>query len=408
MSVGFKAVQWSREKLVYDAILLAGVTLYIGAFIAGSYRIEPPKDLAAAIDVRIRAFGTCAFFMLTIILSIGPLARLHPWFRKLLFNRRHFGVLTFIIALLHAWFMIEWYEAQGNLPNLLAELTTWSDYAKFIGFPFKVIGFAALLLLFLLAATSHDFWLSFLSPPVWKWLHMTLYVAYGLVVLHVALGIMQYDRNPLIPLMLAASFALVTVLHLVAGWRERARRSRHAGGRRRLDRRRRAGRDPGQGRADRCRRRAASASRCSATAPRSARSPISARTRTGRSARAASSTAASPVPGTAGSIGCRTGARRRRSPRSSRPIRCESGTASSRSIRTRCRPERLHPFTCHLDDRGRCEPGCHRLGARGRKSSLLTLIRMRPSLYEWPFSGTADTCAVCIAASRTEISCRLE
>jgi len=222
MSVGFKAVQWSREKLIYDAILLAGVTLYILAFIGISYRIAPPKDLPEAIDVRIRAFGTCAFFMLTIILSIGPLARLYPWFRKLLFNRRHFGVLTFIIALAHAWFMIEWYEAQGNLPNLLAELTKWSDYGKFIGFPFKVIGFAALLILFLLAATSHDFWLSFLSPPVWKWLHMMLYVAYALVVLHVALGIMQYDQNPLIPLMLAASFALVTVLHLVAGWRERA------------------------------------------------------------------------------------------------------------------------------------------------------------------------------------------
>ena len=62
-----------------------------------------------------------------------------------------------------------------------------------------MIGFAALLVLFLLAATSHDFWLSFLSPPVWKWLHMTLYVAYGLVVMHVALGIMQYDRNPTDP-----------------------------------------------------------------------------------------------------------------------------------------------------------------------------------------------------------------
>ena len=107
-------------------------------FIGVSYRIEPPKDLPAAIDVRIRAFGTCAFLMLTVILAIGPLARLHPWFRKLLFNRRHFGVLTFVIAPLHAWFMIEWYEAQGNLPNLVAELTTWSDYGKFIGFPFKV------------------------------------------------------------------------------------------------------------------------------------------------------------------------------------------------------------------------------------------------------------------------------
>jgi nitrite reductase/ring-hydroxylating ferredoxin subunit len=73
-----------------------------------------------------------------------------------------------------------------------------------------------------MAATSHDFWLAFLTPPVWKSLHMGLYVAYGLVVMHVALGVMQYDRNPLIPAMLAGGFLVVTVLHLVAGWRERA------------------------------------------------------------------------------------------------------------------------------------------------------------------------------------------
>ena len=31
---------------------------------------------------------------------------------------------------------------------------------------------------------------------------MALYVAYGLVVMHVALGVMQDDRTPLIPAML--------------------------------------------------------------------------------------------------------------------------------------------------------------------------------------------------------------
>ena len=33
MSVGFRAVQWNRTKLVYDGILLAAVALYIGGFI---------------------------------------------------------------------------------------------------------------------------------------------------------------------------------------------------------------------------------------------------------------------------------------------------------------------------------------------------------------------------------------
>lgn len=71
MSAGFRAVQWNRAKLVYDGVLLAGVTLYIGTYILLSVWLDPPKDEPAAIDVRIRAFGTCAFFMLTIILSIG-------------------------------------------------------------------------------------------------------------------------------------------------------------------------------------------------------------------------------------------------------------------------------------------------------------------------------------------------
>src|SRR5262245_44441462 len=222
MSSAFRAVQWNRTKLVYDAILLAGVALYIGGYMVLGYWLDPPKDLPAAIDLCIRAFGTCAFLMLTIILSIGPLARLDRRFLPLLYNRRHFGVLTFLVALLHASFLVEWFAVQNALPDLYAELTSIADYGKFIGFPFKMLGIVALAILFLMAATSHDFWLVFLTPPAWKALHMALYVAYGLVVMHVALGIMQSDRNPLIPAMLAGGFACVTVLHLAAGWRERA------------------------------------------------------------------------------------------------------------------------------------------------------------------------------------------
>jgi nitrite reductase/ring-hydroxylating ferredoxin subunit/DMSO/TMAO reductase YedYZ heme-binding membrane subunit len=222
MSTGFRAVQWNRRKLVYDAILLAGVALYIGAYLILAHRLDPPKDLPAAIDLRIRAFGSCAFIMLTIILSIGPLARLDRRFLALLYNRRHFGVLTFCIALAHVCFMLEWYAVQDTLPNLLNELTTLSDYGKFIGFPFKALGLVALVVLFLMAATSHDYWLALLTPPAWKALHMALYVAYGLIVMHVALGVVQYDRNPLIAGMLVTGFVIVTVLHLIAGWRERA------------------------------------------------------------------------------------------------------------------------------------------------------------------------------------------
>src|SRR5262249_12692348 len=101
-------------------------------------------------------------------------------------------------------------------------LTNWRDYAKFIDFPFKALGLVALLVLFLMAATSHDFWLIFLTPRIWKSLHMGLYVAYGLVVAHVALGTMQGEYTPLVPLMLVGGFGTVAALHIIAGRRERA------------------------------------------------------------------------------------------------------------------------------------------------------------------------------------------
>jgi nitrite reductase/ring-hydroxylating ferredoxin subunit/DMSO/TMAO reductase YedYZ heme-binding membrane subunit len=222
MSVGFRAVQWNRDKLIYDGILIVAVSLYITGFAALYWQLHPPKNLPDAIDIWIRAFGSCTFLMLTVILSIGPLARLDRRFLPLLYNRRHFGVLTFFVAAMHVWFMLDWYMVQNNLPNIATELTTWKDYGKFIGFPFKVFGIAALLVLFLMAATSHDFWLLFLTPRIWKALHMALYVAYGLVVIHVALGIMQYEGTPLIPLMLIGGAGTVAALHLIAGWRERA------------------------------------------------------------------------------------------------------------------------------------------------------------------------------------------
>jgi nitrite reductase/ring-hydroxylating ferredoxin subunit/DMSO/TMAO reductase YedYZ heme-binding membrane subunit len=222
MSGGYQAVMWNRAKYIYDAILIFGVAAYISGFMYFGAQLHPPKNAPEWIDLRIRAFGTCAFLMLTIILSIGPLARLNPKFLPLLYNRRHFGVLTFFVAAFHAWSMVEWFAIQDALPNLAHEFIDWPKYLKFIGFPFKTLGLGALLILLLMAATSHDYWLNFLGPPVWKALHMAVYIAYGLVALHVSLGAMQDDRGLFIPLLLGISASVVAFLHLIAGWRERA------------------------------------------------------------------------------------------------------------------------------------------------------------------------------------------
>ena len=72
MSVGYRAVQWNRDKLVYDGLLLAAVAIYVAVFLVVVARFEPPKDALREIDLRIRAFGSATFLMLTAILSIGP------------------------------------------------------------------------------------------------------------------------------------------------------------------------------------------------------------------------------------------------------------------------------------------------------------------------------------------------
>jgi nitrite reductase/ring-hydroxylating ferredoxin subunit/DMSO/TMAO reductase YedYZ heme-binding membrane subunit len=220
--MSYIAVQWNRAKYIYDAILLACVVVYIAAFTTIEAAIHPPKDLPGWIDIRIKAFGTCAFLMLTVILCIGPLARLSPRFLSLLYNRRHFGVMMFLVACVHAWSMVEWFAVQGVLPSLVDELTDWPNYLKFIGFPFKTLGIVALLILLVMASTSHDYWLNMLGPPLWKAMHMAVYVAYGLVVVHVVLGAMQRDRGLFLPILLGTSLAVVSALHLIAGWRGRA------------------------------------------------------------------------------------------------------------------------------------------------------------------------------------------
>lgn len=83
-----------------------------------------------------------------------------------------------------------------------------------------MLGFVALIILFLMAATSHDFWLHNISAPVWKRLHMMVYVAYGLSVAHIALGALQQGGNDLLAVLLVLGGAALAGLHIAAGVKE--------------------------------------------------------------------------------------------------------------------------------------------------------------------------------------------
>jgi methionine sulfoxide reductase heme-binding subunit len=168
----------------------------------------------------IRAFGTASFLLLHVILCIGPLCRLNPKFLPLLYNRRHAGVTCFWLALIHAVLVVITYHAGGDMNPILSIFKGSPLSGSVAGVPFQPFGFFALVILFLMAATSHDFWLANLSAPVWKSLHMLVYAAYSLLVLHVAFGVLQGEASLVYVAATAIGFISVIGLHIAAGRKE--------------------------------------------------------------------------------------------------------------------------------------------------------------------------------------------
>lgn len=212
MSHNFVPVQWNRQKLIYDGILLAAIFIFLTSFILFGLRAQ-----AADVSIlMIRGFGSCAIVLLHIILAIGPLARLSDRFKPLLYNRRHFGVITALIGVAHGGLALMWYHGFGVINPIASAIGGYGDYGVPIEFPFESLGLIALIILLIMAATSHDFWLSRLRPPVWKALHMSVYVAYAALIGHVALGTAQFDKGSGLLIALTIGAVSLTGLHLAA------------------------------------------------------------------------------------------------------------------------------------------------------------------------------------------------
>ena len=218
MSERYHAVGWTRQKRIYDIVVLTGAFLVLGIF-AGVTAVLNPT--ATPETILIRGLGLVALILLHIILVIGPLARLDQRFLPLLYNRRHLGVITFTFGLAHGLFSIIQFHTSGDIHPLLSVLTGDGDYTALTRFPFQPLGLAALSILFLMAATSHDFWLANLTAPVWKALHMLVYLAYALLVTHVAFGALQAEAHPALAAFLGVGMVGVVGLHLAAALRER-------------------------------------------------------------------------------------------------------------------------------------------------------------------------------------------
>lgn len=215
MSVKYGAVGWNRQKRFYDAFVVAGVIGFVAIFVGVSL-LALGSSAPDPMVLLIRATGVCAALLLTFVLCIGPLARFDPRWLVVLYNRRHLGVVTFLVALTHATLVTLYYHGFGELNPLVSLLVNTAR----AGMPFEYFGIAALAILFLMAATSHDFWLKNLSPRTWKSLHMLVYVAFGSLAAHVAFGALRDQVSGIYPALVGAAIVGVTGLHLLAARRE--------------------------------------------------------------------------------------------------------------------------------------------------------------------------------------------
>jgi len=74
--VTYSPVKWNRKKRVYDLVILGGVAAYLGVFLLVGSLVWTGEEAIGFPILLMRAFGTCAFAMLHVVLGIGPLARI--------------------------------------------------------------------------------------------------------------------------------------------------------------------------------------------------------------------------------------------------------------------------------------------------------------------------------------------
>jgi sulfoxide reductase heme-binding subunit YedZ len=219
VSLAYRAVGWNPQKRRYDLVLGGAVAALLALLVGGGALVQPHATIET---LAIRGLAITAVVLLHVVLSIGPLCRLDRRLLPLLYNRRHLGVTMCLVALAHGTFAVVQFHAGGVVNPFVSVLSSgaWTSAGDV---PFELFGAGALAILVLMAATSHDFWLHTLTAPVWKALHMGVYLAYALIVAHVAFGALQTERHPGLLLGIGAGACWIVGLHLVAAQYERRR-----------------------------------------------------------------------------------------------------------------------------------------------------------------------------------------
>ena len=217
MGIEYRAVQWSRQKRLYDFALAGGVGLFLVIFAVLSKFLFP---LITDEILLIRTFGAAAFVLLHVILCIGPLCRMHPKFLPLLYNRRHAGVTMCSARVdscdaghFHLSRRRRYESVSGNFYFKLHRRTVCGNSISTLrilcaGYHFVDGGNEPRLL----AGKSERADLEITAHArLWR---------YGLLVLHVTFGVLQSEVSPIYTALVGIGFITVLGLHVTAGMKE--------------------------------------------------------------------------------------------------------------------------------------------------------------------------------------------
>ncbi|HWR00144.1 MAG TPA: Rieske 2Fe-2S domain-containing protein [Candidatus Methylomirabilis sp.] len=156
---------WVRDRT--DALLATGIA---AIFVVGRLYFN-------AVDGQtftLRATALLAYLLLHVVLLIGPWSRFSVRVREWYKHRRHLGVTSFLLALLHSNLIITLYF-KGDI------LGSWR--VEFIFF-----GSTALLVMAVLAVTSWDWFQKHVPWKTWAIVHAAFFVVY-LIEIWIATGI---------------------------------------------------------------------------------------------------------------------------------------------------------------------------------------------------------------------------
>jgi len=152
-------------------------------------------------EALVRSTGDWTLRFLCLVLAVTPL-RVQAGLPSLARFRRMLGLLVYFYVLLHL-LCYSWFDMGFELPDMVRDISKR---------PFILVGFAAFVLLTLLAATSFNRAIRWLGASRWQVLHRLVYGVAVLGVLHFFW--MRASKNNLVEVMVYAG-----IVGILLAWR---------------------------------------------------------------------------------------------------------------------------------------------------------------------------------------------